>query len=368
MLTEYGYILSEDGGFKKGRIGFDEKIRSVEFDEDIDASIGPFIIPGLIDIHTHGVTGYSFSEADPEQMREMSLFYAKNGVTSFLATSITAEDDDILESMKNYSGFCRPEGGARGLGVNMEGPFLSNEKRGAHRAELLQPPDMSLFERANELSGNNIKLVSIAPELPGAMEFIGEASKRCRVSLAHTAADYITGIQAFENGADHVTHLYNAINPFLSREPGIAGAAMDARAYVEIICDGIHLHPAVVRSVYRMFPGRVCMISDSISSTGMPDGNYDLGGLPIIVKGGRSTLAADGTIAGSVITLMDGVRNAVMFGVPMGDVVTAATINNARSIGMDSEYGSLTPGKAADIVVLDEMLNVLKVYIGGLAG
>jgi len=366
MTTEYGYILAEDRGFIKGSIEFDDTIQRVEFDESLDTNIGPFIIPGLIDIHTHGVMGYDFSLADPDEMREMSLFYAKNGVTSFLATTITATDDVLFESMKNFTLYERPEDGARGLGINMEGPFLSLEKKGAHRGDLLQYPDISLFERANGLSNNNIKLVSIAPELPGAMEFISEVSKVCRISLAHSEADYITGMQAFENGADHVTHLFNAINPFLSREPGIAGAAMDARAYVEIICDGIHLHPAVIRAIYKMFPGRVCMISDSISSTGMPDGNYDLGGLPIIVRGGKSVLAEDGSIAGSVITLMDGVRNAVMFGVPMADVFTAATGNNARSIGAEKELGSLTPGKLADIVVLDEQLNIQKVYINGL--
>jgi len=221
-------------------------------------------------------------------------------------------------------------------------------------------PDIAMFARLND----NIKLVSVAPELNGAMDFIKDVSKTCEVSLAHSTAGYDTAAQAFALGASHVTHLFNAMEPFHSRAPGIAGAAMDARAYVEIICDGIHLHPSVIRAVYKMFPGRVCMISDSVRATGLPDGEYELGGLPIIVKDGMSTLL-DGTIAGSIITLMQGVRFAAGCGLSLGEVVSAATISNARAIGEDGTVGSLTPGKLADIIVLDEELNIIKVYIGG---
>jgi len=297
-------------------------------------------------------------------MGEMSLFYAKNGVTSFLATSMALKEEELSGIMSSFARFERPEGGARCLGVNMEGPFLSLEKKGAHSADGLRDPDISMFERLNALTKGNIRLVSIAPELPGATEFIRAVSKTCGVSLAHSAAGYDTAKQGFDSGATHVTHLFNAMNPFLSRDPGLVGAAMDADAYVEIISDGIHLHPGVVRAVYKMFPGRVCMISDSVRATGLPDGEYELGGLPIIIKDGMSTLL-DGTIAGSIITLMEGVRRAVGFGVPLSHAVNAATINNARAIGLDGETGSLTRGKYADIVLLDKALGIRKTYIGG---
>ena len=362
MNTEYGNILTKTGVFKKGRVCFDETIQSIEIDGDQDE--GPYIIPGLIDIHTHGAAGSDFCDASPEGMRDMSLFYAKNGVTSFLATSMSLNEETLSDIMSSFSSFERPEGGARCIGVNLEGPFLSLEKKGAHPADGLHSPDIAMFERLNALTKGNIKLVSIAPELPGAADFIREVSKTCRVSLAHSAAGYDTAAKGFENGATHVTHLFNAMTPFFSRDPAIIGAAMDAGAYVEIICDGIHLHPAVVRAVYRMFPGRVCMISDSVRATGLPDGEYELGGLPIIIKDGMSTLL-DGTIAGSIINLMEGVRRAVGFGIPLSEAVTAATANNARSIGEDSRVGFLSPGLLADIVVLDKDLNILKVYISG---
>jgi len=360
MTCLRGRILREDGAFRKGRIEFGETIREIA-DEGSD---GPYIIPGLIDIHTHGAAGFDFSEASPDEIREMSLFYAKNGVTSFLATTITEPADALAGAMKNIALFERPENGARCLGINMEGPFLSYEKRGAHQADFLMAPDIGMFEQMNALSKNGIKLVSVAPELPGAMAFIREASKACGVSLAHSAAGYDIASEAFENGASHVTHLYNAMSPFSHRDPGIPGAAMDAGACVEIICDGIHLHPSVIRAVYRMFKERVCMISDSVRATGLPDGEYELGGLPIIIKDGKSTLL-DGTIAGSIITLMQGVRNAVSFGVPPADAATAATFNNAHAIGAEKAVGTLSEGKLADIVVLDEDLNIQAVYIGG---
>jgi len=363
MAIEKGLVLTEEGVFKNGSVEFGETILKVETLDEDNAECA-YIIPGLIDIHTHGSMGFDFSEASPEQMREMSLYYAKNGVTSFLATTITAPEDAIAGAMNNAALFERPEGGARCLGVNMEGPFLSYEKRGVHRHEYLAAPDIVMFEKMNALSNNGIRLVSIAPELPGAMEFIRVASKACKVSIAHSAAGYDIAMRAFENGATHVTHLFNATSPFSHREPGVVGAAADARAFVEIICDGVHLHPAVIRAIYKLFPGRVCMISDSVQSAGLPDGNYELGGLPIIVKDGKSTLE-DGTIAGSVISLIQGVRFAAGCGLSLGDVVTAATLNNARSVGLEESVGSLTPGKKADVVILDRELNVRKVYIDG---
>jgi N-acetylglucosamine-6-phosphate deacetylase len=196
------------------------------------------------------------------------------------------------------------------------------------------------------------------------MAFIAEASRLCKVALAHTSADYDVAMRAFENGATHVTHLFNAMNPFLHRSPGLVGAAIDAGAYVELISDGVHLHPSMVRAAYKMFGGKVCMISDSIRSAGLPDGRYESGGMSIVVSEGKATLE-NGVIAGSNISLMDGVRYAARFGVPLEKVLYAATMASAKAIGMEGEIGCIAPGAYADMVMLDSDLNIKKVWISG---
>ena len=364
MLIENAYLLMNDGVFRKGCLEFDDIIRRVDVREGGDIGVGPYLVPGLIDIHSHGALHGDHTDGDPKAMREMAVFYAKNGVTSFLATTVTAPEETLSCAMQNIAQYERPFNGARCVGINMEGPFLSHEKKGAHPPDLLLPPDISMFERLYSISKNNIKLVSVAPELPGAMDFIREVSQVCHVALAHSSANYQTVMQAFGNGATHVTHLFNAMSPFHHRDPGMVGAAMDASAYVEVICDGIHLHPTVIRAIYKMFAQRVCMISDSVRSTGLPDGNYESAGMPIIVKNGKATLE-NGTIAGSNISLIQGVRYAVDFGIPLGSAITAATANNARAIGMEGKLGSLIPGAYADMVLLDHNLHIQKVYIGG---
>ena len=376
MRIENVNVFCDDGAFRKGAVAFNDVITGVEFDreeaqqpaqsgqERENSDADPYLVPGLVDIHTHGAVHGDHSDGSPELMQEMGAFYAKNGVTSFLATTMTYGEEKLVRAMQNISGYQRRENGARCAGVNMEGPFLSYEKRGAHAPEYLTPPDIPMFERLNKASGNLIRIVSVAPETPGAMGFICDASQVCKVALAHSAAGYDTAMEAFGNGATQVTHLFNAMNPFLHRDPGMIGAAMDARAYVEIISDGVHLHPAVVRAVFNMYPDRVCLISDSIRSAGLPDGAYESGGMPIIVKEGKATLK-DGTIAGSNVSLMQCVRTAVGFGVPLEKALAAATINNARAIGMEDRLGSLRPGAFADMALLDGGLNIQKVYIGG---
>jgi N-acetylglucosamine-6-phosphate deacetylase len=297
-------------------------------------------------------------------MQEIAAFYARNGVTSFLATTLTATEEILTAAMRNIAQYKRPPNGARCVGINMEGPFFSLEKRGAQPAEMLRNPDVSLFKRLLEVSGNSIRLVDVAPELPGAMEFIREASQYCHVSLAHSTANYETAMQAFGNGATHATHLFNGMNSFLPRDPGIIGAALDANAFVEVICDGNHLHPAIIRAIFKMFPQRACLISDSLRCAGLPDGEYEFVGFPIIVKNGRA-ITETGSLAGSTISLMQGVRRAVAIGIPLPMAVAAASTHSAKAIGMEGIIGSLTPGAHADMVILDSELNVQKVYIDG---
>jgi len=365
MLIDNVQVLMNDGAFRRGAVEFDDTIQRVEVYGAAAAGAGPYLIPGLIDLHTHGVRGHAHSDASVEKMREMAVFYAKNGVTSFLATTLTAPEDELASAMSNVAQYERQPDGARCAGINMEGPFFSYEKRGAQPADMLKLPDISMFERLFAISGERIKLVCLAPELDGAMEFIREASKVCRVSLAHSTADYKTAMQAFGNGATHVTHLFNGMNSFLHREPGIVGAALDANAFVEVICDGHHLHPTIVRAIYKMFPGRACMISDSLRCTGLPDGIYESGGLPVLLRNGKAMLLDGSSLAGSTITLMQGVRIAVSIGIPLAQAISAASIHNAQAIGMEGRIGSIVPGACADLVLLDSELGVQKVYIDG---
>ena len=364
MRIENIHILDNKGFFRRGSIEFGEKIEKIDFQDDSSASIEAYLIPGLIDIHTHGAMKGDHSDGSPEKMKEMGQYYARNGVTSFLATTMTYNEQKISDAMKNIAEYERPENGAKCIGINMEGPFLSHEKKGAHLAEALLSPDITMFETLYKVSKNSIRLVSIAPELPGAMKFIKEVSQLCKISIAHTAADYSTSMEAFGCGATHVTHLFNAMNPFMHRDPGVIGAAKDANAFVEIICDGIHSHPAVIRASYELFKEQLCMISDSIRCAGLPDGIYESGGVPISVTNGKATLQ-DGTIAGSNISLMQGVRCAVNFGIPLAKAVMAATVTNARAIGMQDSIGSLKPKASADMVLLDKELNVKQVYVDG---
>ena len=364
MRIENVHILTDDGVFCKGSIDYDEAIQKIELQEQTQTDIEAYLIPGLIDIHTHGAVLADHSDGSSEMMQRLGTFYAKNGTTSFLATTMTASENKIAKAMENIAGYERPKNEAKCIGINMEGPFLSHEKKGAHLAEALLSPDVSMFERLYRISNESIRIVSVAPELPGAMEFIREVSKICKISIAHSTAGYDTAMEAFECGATHVTHLFNAMNPFLHRNPGIIGAAKDAGASVEMVCDGIHIHPSVVRATYDLFGEKVCMISDSIRSAGMPEGNYESGGMPITVKDGKAVLE-DGTIAGSNISLMQGVRYAVSFGIPLAKAVISATLSSARAIGMDDKIGSLKPGNLADMILLDKDLNIQKVFVNG---
>ena len=247
----------------------------------------------------------------------------------------------------------------------MEGPFLSENKKGAHDEKYLQSPDFNMLERLNKASGENIAFVDIAPELLGAIDFIKTASKKYTVSLAHTNADYDLAVEAYENGASHLTHLYNAMTAFSHRAPGVIGAAADKATFAEIISDGIHVHPSGVRMAFNIFGyQRICLISDCIRAGGLADGDYSLGGQGVKVYGGKATLA-DGTIAGSATTLNLCLKKAVSFGIPLEQAITAASINPAKACKIFDETGSLSVGKNADILVLDNNLNVKAVFIKG---
>ena len=334
--------------------------------ETYDAA-GCYVIPGLTDVHFHGCKGADFSDGDPDGLSIMAEYELSRGVTQICPAGMTLPEEQLLKICQ-VAAEHRKAGkpGSELAGVNLEGPFLSEAKKGAQNGAWLHAPDMGLLKRLIAASEGLVKLVSVAPELPGALDFVAEASKEVTVAIAHTAADYDTATAALNAGVREITHLFNAMPPFTHRAPGVVGAAADFPACrVELISDGVHIHPAVVRAVFRLFgPDRVVLISDSIRGAGMPDGQYTLGGQDVTVKGSLATLA-DGTLAGSVTDLMSCMRKAVSFGVPLADAVRAAAVNPAQAIGIFDRVGSLDVGKRANAVVLDNNLELKAVFFNG---
>lgn len=352
--------------FVKTDIQFEERINTigapVSDGQQLDAA-GCYVLPGLVDIHSHGALGEDFSDGRESGLQPMADYYAAHGVTGFLATTMTLGEEELTAAMHTIRDFQR-QGGAKCLGVHLEGPFLSYARRGAQAAEYLHRPDAAMFKRLNEASADQVRLVTVACEEEGAEDFIREVSKYCTVSLGHSSATYDVAMKAFEAGASHVTHLYNGMPPLLHREPGIIGAARDAGASVELICDGLHIHPAVVRATYAMFGDKLNLISDSLRCAGMPDGDYELGGQPIQVRNGKATLRGTDTLAGSAISLLDAVRKAVEFGIPLADAAYAASTAPARAVGL-TEVGSIEVGACADLIVLNDRLELVAVFVDG---
>lgn len=333
---------------------------------DIDAS-GLYAIPGLIDIHFHGCYGHDFCEGTTEAFDIISTYEAANGITSICPATMTLPEESLSKICEAAAGYENQKGSILS-GIHLEGPFLSSAKKGAQNDAHLMKPDLAMFHRLNKLSGNRIRIVSIAPEEDGAIKFITELKDEVTLSLAHTTADYNMASKAFHQGARHVTHLFNAMSPFHHRDPGVVGAAFDASdVTVELICDGIHLHPGVVRAAVRLFgEDRVVFVSDSMMATGLPDGIYALGGQEVQVIGRKAVLTSDGTIAGSVTNLMECMKYAVRnMGIELSTAIKASTANPAKVIGIDMEYGSIAPGKYANIILLDTQLNIKAVIIKG---
>jgi N-acetylglucosamine-6-phosphate deacetylase len=356
-------IWTEKDGFVTGGVTFSDRIQSIDApggEDALDAG-GMYLIPGFVDIHIHGGLKHDTSDVNAEGDEAVARRLVKHGVTSYLATTMTMPEDTLVRAVSIQDFGTSDPQRACCIGVHLEGPFFSYRKRGAQIAEYLHKADLDMFHRINSACKNRVRLIAVAPETDGAMDFIEQASKETTVSIGHTCADYDTAMEAFQRGADHVTHLFNGMDPFLHRAPGVVGAAMDANAYVELICDGLHIHPSVVRAVFRMFPERVAMISDAIRSAGLPEGRYNMGGQDITMKDGKTTLP-DGTLAGSNITLHDALVNVVRFGVPLEAAVAAATLHPARSVKVDDVVGSIEPGKRADFVLLDEDLAIQGVY------
>ena len=324
----------------------------------LDAA-GCYVIPGLVDVHFHGCVGEDFSDATPDGLQKIADFELSQGVAYICPAGMTLPEDQLTAICRNTAAHRKKNaGGAEVVGAHLEGPFLCMAKKGAQNGDYLHDPDAAMLERLQKAAEGCVRLVTLAPEQPNSVEFIKAASKMgIHVSVGHTVADYETAKAAFEAGADHATHLYNAMPPLAHRDPGVIGAAWEAPSVMpELICDGIHIHPAVVRLTFGLFGReRMIIISDSLRATGMPDGEYPFGGQMIEVHGNRATiLGHPETLAGSVTSLMGCLRQAVSFGIPVADAVRACTYNPAKSIGIEDRTGTLDEGKEASIVLLDE--------------
>lgn len=367
MVIKNASVYTEDGNFIPGDIFIQGRYFTTPLgteDRTIDGS-GCYAIPGLTDIHFHGCAGHDFSDGSIEAIQAMAEYEASVGVTGIVPAAMTLSEKELLTVCRAAEVYdrkrkCDHAGEicvqSRLYGIRMEGPFLSHKKKGAQNQAYLCAPDIALYDRLQKASGNLIRLLDIAPELDGAIELIGKLQEDAIISLAHTEADYETAMLAFERGASQVTHLYNAMNGYTHREPGLIGAAADRESVrVELICDGVHVHSAAVRTTFKIFgDDRIIFISDSMRATGLGDGSYTLGGQPVNVTGKRAVLQ-DGTIAGSVTNLTDCMRVAVLeMDVPLTSAVKCAAVNPAKSIGVYDRAGSITPGKLANVLLLEK--------------
>lgn len=375
MIIRNADVFLPDGHFHRRNITLNDRICAIESpdatadphagcDEEVVEGLGCFLIPGMIDVHAHGSVGYDFSDGDPDAISAIAQYFARHGVTSYLATTMTLPESQLVRAAEVVARHAPVASESCCIGVHLEGPFFSEAKKGAQNPNYLHAPDYAMFSRINLACQNRVKLVAVAPELPGAMDFIEQARACCAVAIGHTAADYDQACAAFSHGATQATHLFNGMNEFLHRAPGAIGAAMDCGAFAELICDGLHNHPSAVRAAFRMFPNRIVLISDALRCAGMPDGEYRLGGQKVVLRQGAARLV-DGTLAGSVITVLDALQNAVRFGIPLEDAVAAATLHPAQAIRMADTLGSIAVGRRADLVLLSASLSPVAVFIGG---
>lgn len=331
---------------------------------------GATVIPGLIDVHSHGNSGADFSDGDYDGLVSMARYYAQCGVTSFAPASMTLPYDVLEKAFATAVRLTKeqPENCARLRGIQMEGPYFSYKKRGAQNPDYLKEPDFEGFRKLYEGCGGLIRIVDVAPELPGAVEFAAQASKLCTVSVAHTDSDYDHARAVFEAGATHLTHLYNAMPGINHRSPGVIPAAVENRAVrAEIICDGYHIHPAAVRLAFSMFGGeRMILVSDSGRCAGLPEGSrFTLGGQDAWLKDGVGRLG-DGTIACSAANLWGCLTNVLHWGIREEDAIRAATWNPACAIGAERQVGSIAPGKRADFLVCSADYSAKRVFLGGM--
>ncbi|MCX7922884.1 MAG: N-acetylglucosamine-6-phosphate deacetylase [Clostridia bacterium] len=376
MLIKNGNVFNPDRGFERKDIvvknGTIERVEDSVVDTRLYSIIEAsdcYVVPGFIDIHTHGISGYDTMSVEGENLDRMSLAYAAQGVTSFLPTTITSPLDKISGVLRKLK--LAIEKGTRGaeiIGINLEGPFINKLYKGAHCDENIVIPSIPLMEYFIEQSGGYIRLVTIAPELEGAMDLLVEFSQsKIKFAAGHSALEYNNALQAFHNGITHITHLFNAMPGIHHRKPGLVGAALEDKGLtVELIADGVHIHPSIIKMVAKCkTDDKIVLVSDSTMAAALSDGEYELGGRKIVVANGEARLE-DGTLAGSVLTMIEAVKYMVKnVGICLESAIKMATLAPAKVIGVEHKKGNILPGMDADIVVVDKDLNIKKTIVGG---
>lgn len=356
----------QHGSFRTENGRFTEILTTIPTEDGIDLK-NQTVIPGLVDLHNHGNSGADFSDGDYDGLVRMARYLAVNGITSFAPASMTLPYSVLEASYKTAVQLKEehPHGCSRLMGIQMEGPFFSEKKKGAQNAAYLKKPDFEMFQHLYNVSEGLIRIVDVAAELPGVGEFTEKAAKLCSVSIAHTDCTYEEATAVFDAGANHLTHLYNAMPGIHHRKPGVIGAASERdNVIAELICDGQHVHESAVRMAFRLFPGRICLISDALRCCGMPDGQYTLGGQDVFLSNGVAKLS-DGTIAGSATNLFACMKNAVSFGIPEEQAILSATLIPAVALKREAEVGSIAVGKMADFIICDKDLNIIRTYMSG---
>ena len=330
---------------------------------------GATIIPGLVEVHSHGNSGADFSDGDYEGLKAMAKYFAQCGVTSFAPASMTLPYDVLSKAFATAKMLKEeaPEGYSRIMGIQMEGPYFSYAKRGAQNPDYLKEPDFEGFKKLYEECGGLVRIVDIAPELPGAAEFVAKAKELCTVSIAHTDSDYDHAKAAVDAGVTHLTHLYNAMPAIHHRNPGVIPACVEnENVQAEIICDGYHIHPASVRLAFAMFKNRMVLVSDSGRCAGQPEGyQFDLGGQMAEIRGGVAKLVGSETIACSASNLWTCLCNAISWGVPAEEAIRAASYNPAKALGVQDQIGSIETGKLADFLVCSADYSQKRIFLAG---
>ncbi len=366
-VIDNGWLLVSDG-IVEAIGGSDDALPGTGY-EIIDAQ-GGIVVPGFIDVHVHGGAGHDFMDADRDGLLAITRFHAEHGTTSILATSLTASRDELTAVLERVNDFMtEPMPYSQVLGVHFEGPFISEAWKGAQNPAYIVPPQPEWLEAWTARFPGVIKIQTLAPETEGALEYIELLARHGIVpSCGHTDATYDRIIAAADHGLRHAVHSFNAMRAFHHREPGTVGAVLtDKRIMAEVIADGHHVHPAGIKMLTAAKgEDNVMLVTDAMAAAGMPDGDYELGGLPVQMMCGVARLKASGNLAGSTLTMIDAFRYIVReIGIPLVGASKMASLNPARQLGIDGDRGALAPGKRADLLLLDDSLHIRQVWIGG---